>query len=325
MGMFDTIYAELDCPYCGKEYHYSPMTLEQAEKEIAEHKQFQLDRRKEFLKGNTKFYFQDMWARQAGFDDVDAWIAQTDTPEKIEAYRTNKTLGLAEIQTKEFENTLESFFLGDEVPKYSGHYFIPESFHCEGCSSKSESVYVKVWIEIEDRKLKAVYTRNPETNETEQEIFSHTEKEEREPDPNPPLHFNYRGILGLATYNTETNKYDFRINHIREEFTFSHKNKETLQSIFESFADNYLYLLGKDRDEKNDLHEKLHSICRHLPSDFEPYGEKERDGGDCSSGCKHFLKLPGKLGADWGICANHASPRVGLLTFEHQGCEKFEG
>lgn len=48
MGMFDTIYAELDCPYCGKEYHYSPMTLEQAEKEIAEHKQFQLDRRKEF-------------------------------------------------------------------------------------------------------------------------------------------------------------------------------------------------------------------------------------------------------------------------------------
>ena len=237
-----------------------------------------------------------MWARQDGFDDIDAWIAQLDSPEKIEAYRTNKTLGLAEIQTKEFENTMTSFFIGDEVPKYSGHYFIPESFHCDGCSTKTESVYVKVWIEIEDRKLKAVYTRNPETNETEQEIFSHT----------------------------ETSKYDFRINYMPEQFKFSHKNKESLQYVFESFVDNYLYLLGKDSDEKDDLHEKLHSLCRHLPSDFEPYGERERDGVDCSSGCKHFLKLPGKLGADWGICANPISPRVGLLTFEHQGCDKFE-
>src|SRR5574342_463058 len=58
----------------------------------------------------------------------------------------------------------------------------------------------------------------------------------------------------------------------------------------------------------------LHSICRHLPSDFQPYEERERDGPDCSSGCIHFLKLPGKLGLDWGVCANPASPRAGLLT-----------
>jgi len=45
---------------------------------------------------------------------------------------------------------------------------------------------------------------------------------------------------------------------------------------------------------------------------------------DCSCGCKRFLKLPGKLGMDWGVCANANSPRVGLLTFEHQGCEQFE-
>jgi len=45
---------------------------------------------------------------------------------------------------------------------------------------------------------------------------------------------------------------------------------------------------------------------------------------DCSCDCKRFLKLPGKLGMDWGVCANANSPRVGLLTFEHQGCEQFE-
>lgn len=72
------------------------------------------------------------------------------------------------------------------------------------------------------------------------------------------------------------------------------------------------------------LHEHLHSICRHLPSDFQPYGKRERDAPDCSVGCKHFLKLPGKLGMDWGVCANPASPRAELLTFEHQGCEQFE-
>jgi hypothetical protein len=27
----------------------------------------------------------------------------------------------------------------------------------------------------------------------------------------------------------------------------------------------------------------------------------------------------------WGVCADSASPRAGLLMFEHQGCEQFEG
>ncbi len=73
------------------------------------------------------------------------------------------------------------------------------------------------------------------------------------------------------------------------------------------------------------LHEHLHSICRRLPSDFQPYGERERNGEpDCSVGCKHFLQLPGDLGMDWSVCINPASPRAGLLTFEHQGCEQFE-
>lgn len=72
------------------------------------------------------------------------------------------------------------------------------------------------------------------------------------------------------------------------------------------------------------LHERLHIVCRHLPSDLQPYGQRIRNGPDCSSGCKYFLQLPGELGLDWGVCVNPRSPRSGLLTFEHQGCEFFE-
>lgn len=76
------------------------------------------------------------------------------------------------------------------------------------------------------------------------------------------------------------------------------------------------------------LHEHLWTLCRKLPTDFEPYGERDRETADpwedCSCGCRHFLPLRGGLGCDWGVCANARSPRVGLLTFEHQGCPNFE-
>ncbi len=77
-------------------------------------------------------------------------------------------------------------------------------------------------------------------------------------------------------------------------------------------------------------HELLWDVCKRLPSDYEPYGDADRDVaaeadlGDCSSGCIWFAELKGVVGLDFGICANTASPRAGLLTFEHQGCPKFE-
>ena len=76
------------------------------------------------------------------------------------------------------------------------------------------------------------------------------------------------------------------------------------------------------------LHDLLWKVCKELPSDFEPYGEKKRDGPqwcDCSCGCKWFAILEGDVGLDWGVCFNEKSPRAGLLTFEHQGCPQFEG
>lgn len=74
-------------------------------------------------------------------------------------------------------------------------------------------------------------------------------------------------------------------------------------------------------------HELLWTLVKRLPSDFEPYGQRDREddwGPDCSCGCKHYHPLEGARGADWGICANPKSPRAGLLTFEHMGCKEFE-
>jgi hypothetical protein len=72
------------------------------------------------------------------------------------------------------------------------------------------------------------------------------------------------------------------------------------------------------------MHENFVKIVRTLETDYEPYGNVERDGLDCSSGCRHFVRLAGEVVRDWGLCANPESPRAGLLTFEHQGCAKLE-
>jgi len=76
------------------------------------------------------------------------------------------------------------------------------------------------------------------------------------------------------------------------------------------------------------MHQKLMElIVIKIPSDFEPFGSRSREddyGPDCSCSCKYFMKLDGELGADWGVCVNHHSPRRGLLTYEHQGCRFYE-
>ena len=70
-------------------------------------------------------------------------------------------------------------------------------------------------------------------------------------------------------------------------------------------------------------HEALWEVVKKLPTDFEPYGERERLSEDCSCGCRWYHLLAGNRGKDWGVCANPKSPRAGLLTFEHQGCPEF--
>ena len=78
----------------------------------------------------------------------------------------------------------------------------------------------------------------------------------------------------------------------------------------------------------------LSLIVVKLPQDYEPWGtlvrweHDDHDYCDCSSGCRHYFKLADsdgeRVGSDLGVCGNPASHRVGLLTFEHQGCQQFE-
>lgn len=83
-------------------------------------------------------------------------------------------------------------------------------------------------------------------------------------------------------------------------------------------AESEIVKLGSPAD-----HWHLHAVCIRVPSDYEPYEFRVRNGSDCSCGCKWFLPLQA-LPYDWGVCSNPRSPRCGLLTFEHQGCEFFE-
>jgi hypothetical protein len=81
-----------------------------------------------------------------------------------------------------------------------------------------------------------------------------------------------------------------------------------------------------------DRHEILLSITKRLPTDYKDYGgnierweHPEEFYPDCSTGCRHYRMLEGKLESDWGVCTNPRSPRAGLLTFEHQaGHDCFE-
>ncbi len=180
MGMFDTIYAELICPFCSRQYRHTPLSWEQAKRECEEWKERELkyvqppDNPWDELFRHT----QAMRARADGYpvregkyeqEDILTWIEQLDSPENIERWRTRKELGLAEIQTKAFDSILEMYFVGDEVPAHWGHYFIEEGFPCQGCRERNEREYVKAWIEIEDRRIKAVLTHNPETGQPERE------------------------------------------------------------------------------------------------------------------------------------------------------------
>ncbi len=70
--------------------------------------------------------------------------------------------------------------------------------------------------------------------------------------------------------------------------------------------------------------DQLWLVCRKLPSDFEPYGERKRNNQQDCSACRWFQPLLRAGVLDWGVCAHPQSPRAGLLTFSGQGCERFE-
>jgi hypothetical protein len=183
MGMFDTVYAELECPFCGRQYCHTPISWELAERDCKEQKENELKHGQVSDHPFDEFFrhTQIIRARSHGFvvrdgelkqEDILAWIQQLDSPENIERWRTRKELGLATIQTKAFDSVLMMYFVGDEVPAHWGHYYIEEAFPCKGCSQGDKGEYVKAWIEIENRRIKAVLTHNPETGQPEKEQWS---------------------------------------------------------------------------------------------------------------------------------------------------------
>lgn len=81
--------------------------------------------------------------------------------------------------------------------------------------------------------------------------------------------------------------------------------------------------MSGDRTITLSLHQHLWSLVEKMPEDYEPYGEEENRRSDCSCGCKWAAWLKDEP-ADWLVCLNPLSHRAGKLTFEHQGCHRFE-
>ena len=85
MGMFDTIYAELICPFCGRKYLHTPLSWEQAKQECEEYKEREMEHTRPPKNRWDEFFqpTQAMRARANGFtlregeyeqEDILAWI-----------------------------------------------------------------------------------------------------------------------------------------------------------------------------------------------------------------------------------------------------------
>ena len=61
---------------------------------------------------------------------------------------------------------------------------------------------------------------------------------------------------------------------------------------------------------------------RQLRSVDDPAYREEWYAAQCG-GCYFWIALSGILGSDYGACTNPASPRDGMVQFEHDGCDAF--
>jgi hypothetical protein len=78
---------------------------------------------------------------------------------------------------------------------------------------------------------------------------------------------------------------------------------------------------------RNPSDDELWDVCKTIPSDWEPYGQrrwhrKKEARPDCDT-CRWFVELF-RTSPDWGACANPESERAGLLTYREQGCWQHE-
>ncbi|MBB5802053.1 hypothetical protein F4560_001821 [Saccharothrix ecbatanensis] len=50
---------------------------------------------------------------------------------------------------------------------------------------------------------------------------------------------------------------------------------------------------------------------------------EESWAGEQCGGCRFWVPLAGRVGHDYGVCANALSPFDGRVRFEHDGCDVF--
>ncbi len=170
MGMFDTVYTELTCPFCGHEYKYSPPSYENAKATLDSYrKRLEQDAKEPRSKFSDFQFFGKTPA------EIQLQIEASNSDGAIQEHVHRKDWGLAEVQTKDWECSLESYFVGDLVDyaRY-GHYFIPSMIWCKGCcvdKNGQPNGHVSVWIEMDNHIIKNVLTKNPETDEPERETW----------------------------------------------------------------------------------------------------------------------------------------------------------
>ncbi len=170
MGMFDSVYTELTCPFCGYQYKYTPPSYAEAKKSLDKYHDNLVKDAKEPRSKWSDFQF---FGKSP--DEIKVLIEHSNSDEAIQKYIDGKYWGLAEVQTKDWECSLESFFVGDlvEYARY-GHYFIPSMIFCKGCcvdKNGQPNGHVNVWIEMDNHIIKNVLTKNPETGEPERETW----------------------------------------------------------------------------------------------------------------------------------------------------------
>lgn len=166
MGMFDSCYFELTCPFCGYEYKYSPPTYDKAKADLDK---WRVDAEDDYT-NTTKSPFNKWRFLGMSPEEVKIYLENMNSDEAVRKYISGKQWGLCEVQTKEFESTLANYFIGDLAGyAHYGHYFVSEGFLCKGCCYNASQPYreVSCWIEMDSHIIKAALVNNPETDKPE--------------------------------------------------------------------------------------------------------------------------------------------------------------
>lgn len=85
-------------------------------------------------------------------------------------------------------------------------------------------------------------------------------------------------------------------------------------------ADKKTYLLN-DVKHINKTHYRWHDEKLPRHRDWDSAEVKDSWSSEQCFMCRYYIKLSGRMGADWGACSNPESPMNSSMMFEHDGCD----